>query len=295
MRVKMIYKCSHPFVVALAYSLSYIGVGNAGIGEKKTTEEQKIAGNEVSSEVQKIAECIKLKQEPYPKIPDEMWNEVGELMVQVLKDGHRPDFGMGHYSNIVDKIGPRDWWNRIQGQRRYAWEESNVAGGGVGNIIQSGDTFYSGAFFVKAEEVHTDPDGKLHNPKGPSIRIGSLKMYHLEGVRISAKIVEFPEHLTLADVETQNNAEIRRIIIKQMTTEKYLTLAGAEVLHMDAHKFNGTRCLYGSKHGKFMQCVCPSTGRVYWLDAPEDCNTCEEVDQFLTSGVWIKGKQLGRT
>jgi hypothetical protein len=278
--------------MALAYDLTHARPAeDPKAGD--VSEEQKIAGNEVAVEIRKITECITMKREPYPKVPDEMWTEVGELIIRVLNDGRRPDLGIGAYDNRISGDA-RGLWNKIQGQRRYAWEENNVANF-YPVLIQSGKTFSCGSFYIEADEVHTDADGKLHCEKGPSIRIGSMKMYHLEGVRVSAKIIEFPEHLQVADVERESNAEIRRIIIKQMGHERYLLNSGAKVLHMDAHKFNGTRCLYGAKHGKFMQCVCPSTGRVYWLDVPPEIETCEKADEFLVSGVWQKGRQVGRT
>lgn len=300
----VIVKCNHPMsalVACISANITAFSMGweRTGLG---TVAQINTVGNEVKVAIQSYIVGIRAKLSG--GISDEVWRDCKRVLVEAVNKGMRYDLGQGPWPGDMRKDVEKVW-DKINVGYRRAVEESqiNVIDGISHNWYQKdGDlkNIYIGSedfiFQIECDEVHMDADKKLHNLKGPSMRFCGFKTYHVEGVRVTAKIVEFPEHLDEFDIEECKNNEVRRIIIKQMGMEKYLEVGKAKILDIDSHKFNFTRCLYTSKYGTFMQCVCPSTGRVYWLYVPDTCATCEQADEFLRSGLWLKnGKQIGRT
>lgn len=299
----VVIKCAHPMSALCACIFANITAFTHGW---KKTEMQyegqlNVTGNEVAETIKSYIVGIRLKMSP---ITDEIWRDCRSVLFEAVGKGMRYDLGQGVWNGDMRK-DVAVIWEKINPALRKAIEESQI--NAIDSIMhhwyqKDGDMkhLYIGSpdfiFSIECDEIHMDSDKKLHNLKGPSMRFCGFRSYHIEGVRVTAKIVEFPEHLDANDIEDCKNNEVRRIIIKQMGMEKYLEVGKAKILDIDSHKFNFTRCLYASKYGTFMQCVCPSTGRVYWLYVPDDCNTCEKADTFLRSGLWIKtGQQVGRT
>lgn len=76
----------------------------------------------------------------------------------------------------------------------------------------------------------------LHNADGPAITFrDGYKVYSLNGVTISPKLLEKPESITLEEIAAQNNVELRRIMIQQYGVERYTTDSGAKVIDSDEY------------------------------------------------------------
>jgi hypothetical protein len=311
----MVFECVCPISMAIAAHLWSITNKNKGqshydgdicIGDEANIKSA-IGGDE-SREIQvKIGEFLGELVHSKTTISDVAWKNTGAVIVDMLDKGAQIDIGDGGSWIRAGMKAPEAWARAERALKDAIYmSQAGMMSASIGSSIsydrQMGIFFIETAtniiFKCKPTEIYHDEQGRLHNEKGPSILFPGMKMYHLEGVRLSAKIIEFPHLLTAEDAKKELNAEVRRFIIKQMGYEKYLTQSGAKILDFDSDRHNGTRCLYESDEGHFMQCVCPSTGRIYWLFAPETCRKCEEVDEFLRSGLWIKGKQavqVGRT
>ena len=72
---------------------------------------------------------------------------------------------------------------------------------------------------------------RLHNGSGPAVSWGDgWGVYSIHGVRVTQQIVEAPETLTVHQIEHEQNAEVRRIMIDRYGPKKYLTDSGASVV-----------------------------------------------------------------
>ncbi len=101
------------------------------------------------------------------------------------------------------------------------------------------------------------------------------------GVRVDARIAFFPEQITAEEVLAEPNAELRRVMIERMGFEKFLKVAGAEVLHEDRDA-GGPRQLLrvplaGDEPLVVVSVRCPSTARHYLIRVPPAMKSCHQA------------------
>ena len=100
-----------------------------------------------------------------------------------------------------------------------------------------------------------DGDGALHSDMGPAVRFrDGEELQAVHGVAVPDHIFERPESITIEDIDSQGNAEVRRVMIDRMGTQRYLELAGARKVHEDEA---GVLWRRGSTTERYM----PSRGR----------------------------------
>jgi hypothetical protein len=89
----------------------------------------------------------------------------------------------------------------------------------------------------RPEQVSWEPGRmpeRLHAENGPALRYrDGWSVYALRGVRVPGEIIEKPETLTPARIDTEANAEVRRVLIERYGLARYVVDSGAEVLHQD--------------------------------------------------------------
>jgi len=99
----------------------------------------------------------------------------------------------------------------------------------------TGDTL----FWVAQPSVHTEHvEGsgrgrRLHNENGPALRSDIENIYFWHGVMVPAFVVTNPEWITVNHIETESNAEVRRVMIERYGQTRYLLDSGAELVHQD--------------------------------------------------------------
>jgi len=125
---------------------------------------------------------------------------------------------------------------------------------------------------------HLDENGRLHNPSGPAVEFYDYepkKWYFLHGLEVPEKLIERPEELTKADFINENNAEIRRIMVEHVGSDKFSEIQDLEKI--STGELNGQKVeLLRSKESddlasskiQFVRVTCNSTGRVYNLGVP---------------------------
>jgi len=121
-------------------------------------------------------------------------------------------------------------------ERGIAYEET----------IQSACWWYAHTDFVMVCErpsiISTelvDPDHnrgweshRLHNDTGPAVGFGDgWGVYAIHGTRVPAHVVERPETITVAEIDAETNAEVRRVMIDRYGPARYVQDSGAEVVH----------------------------------------------------------------
>jgi hypothetical protein len=86
----------------------------------------------------------------------------------------------------------------------------------------------------RPSEIHQDDRLRLHNDSGPAIAYrDGWKIYCVHGVRIDDWIIEHPERMTPAQIDSEKNVEVRRVMIDKFGKERYLREAGAVLIHED--------------------------------------------------------------
>jgi len=89
---------------------------------------------------------------------------------------------------------------------------------------------------VSERPTHIDRDerGRLHSESRPAIQWPDgwgLYMWH--GVRVPARLIEHPETITVAEIEAEQNAEIRRCMVARYGAGRYLLDSGAKEVSRD--------------------------------------------------------------
>jgi hypothetical protein len=100
-------------------------------------------------------------------------------------------------------------------------------------------------------------------------------------VPIDYRIAFQPESITVEEILTQSNSELRRVLLERVGLERFMTEADAHVLDVDRDAGGERRLLRVPVKGdEDLVCVlvhCPSTGRRYLLRVPPTMKTCREA------------------
>ena len=75
--------------------------------------------------------------------------------------------------------------------------------------------------------IKLDATGGLHAEDGPALAYrDGFSIHALHGVRVERWMIDRPGRITVADVESQTNAEVRRALVERMGHQRYLRLSG---------------------------------------------------------------------
>lgn len=155
------------------------------------------------------------------------------------------------------------------------------------------------AVFVshKPTYLFTDDAGELHCESGPAFRYDPLpnpkyaqfndafEGYYWHGFNISAWIITNPEKITVENIQSEDNAEVKRIMLERFGTGRFITEAGGVLLEEEQHEQDGHSQLWKDKLGNVMlHCGDPSTSRMYWLTLPPTVTSIKEAYAFLNGG-----------
>ena len=91
-------------------------------------------------------------------------------------------------------------------------------------------------YWVSKPKVHVDRSNgrrQLHNEKYAALESDVENLYFWHGVLVPAFVVVKPEWITVKHIETETNAEVRRVMIERYGQAKYLIDSGAKELHRD--------------------------------------------------------------
>jgi hypothetical protein len=76
--------------------------------------------------------------------------------------------------------------------------------------------------------VHGDVRDRLHDASGPALRYpDGWSVWAWRGVEVPRAIIEQPDSITLASIDSEPDVQIRRCMIEIMTPERYVALGGA--------------------------------------------------------------------
>ena len=82
--------------------------------------------------------------------------------------------------------------------------------------------------------INRDQNGRLHSAIGRAFEArDGWGFYCWHGVRVPAQLIEHPESITLENINSEKNAEIKRIMLERYGLERYITDSGMRVAHED--------------------------------------------------------------
>ncbi|MDV6373418.1 DUF6745 domain-containing protein [Deinococcus arenicola] len=114
---------------------------------------------------------------------------------------------------------------------------------------------------------------------------GSVPALRWRGVRVDERLAFAPETISGAEILTQPNAEVRRVMMERIGSERFLAEVGATVLDRDTDA-GGERTLVRvdlpDDEPFVAVCVgCPSTGRRYTLRVPPTITRAQAASAWL--------------
>jgi hypothetical protein len=87
----------------------------------------------------------------------------------------------------------------------------------------------------RPERLTVDAQNRPHCDDGPFCRWGDgTALYSSHGVRVPRYVAERPELITVARIEAETNAEVRRVMIDRFGTARFIRESGAKPVHADA-------------------------------------------------------------
>lgn len=131
-----------------------------------------------------------------------------------------------------------------------------------------------------------DDQGNLHSDTGFAVQYGDgwgLHAWH--GLVVDRRLIEAPETITLDEIRTERNAEVRRVMRTRYGEGRYLRETGARLVDADyegAKKGAAPRALLEDHEGqRFLVGTDGSTGRVYHMLCPREAQTCRQAHEVL--------------
>ena len=147
---------------------------------------------------------------------------------------------------VRDQVYSWRWWYGF-GQFEAGWisyfKSMQMIGIDCSRIIPQMDLckeagfcvlFWEWAFICERPEIFSDESNRLHCENGPAVLYpDGFSVYAIHGVRVPAWIIEQPNNITVAKIENESNAEIRRVMVEKYGQERYLIDSKAAIVHED--------------------------------------------------------------
>jgi hypothetical protein len=106
-------------------------------------------------------------------------------------------------------------------------------------------------------------------------------VHAINGTRVPDFVVERPDTITVAHIDGQENAEVRRVMIDRYGVSRYLQDVGATVVDMDS-SHGLPRALMKTKQGDaYLYGSDNSTGRVYAMPVSVEATTCRQAHEGI--------------
>lgn len=88
-------------------------------------------------------------------------------------------------------------------------------------------------YWIPLPEIHTDIQNRPHHDKQCAFKSLDLTEYFWHGTLVDEYVIKNPSEITVKDIETEVNTEVRRVKIERYGQDKYLKDSGAQLIHND--------------------------------------------------------------
>ena len=86
----------------------------------------------------------------------------------------------------------------------------------------------------RPSNVSVDGEGRLHDERGPALGYrDGWGVWSIHGVRVTPKIVEHPESLTVQEIRDEPNVEVRRVMLERFGADRFMAESNAELIGED--------------------------------------------------------------
>lgn len=87
----------------------------------------------------------------------------------------------------------------------------------------------------KPIQYSADEGDRLHSELGPALAFSDgMKGYFWHGVPVDARLILDPGSITIEEIESTRNIELRRVLVERFGPSRYLQECGAEEIHRDS-------------------------------------------------------------
>jgi len=140
---------------------------------------------------------------------------------------------------------------------------------------------------------------RMHSADSPAIAWSDgVELYFWHGVEVPRKYIMEKDSITREDIMGETNAERRRALYEILGAERWAELLGVECIDEDIDDQGRMMRLHrthepdpiAEEYLYFLECVCPSTGRVYFLSVPP---TLDPVNVW-SAKAWLFNEQAIR-
>lgn len=94
------------------------------------------------------------------------------------------------------------------------------------------DTYFGDEVFMASEKplaIYLDANNDLHNDDGPAIVYSDgVGSYNWHGTQVKKRIILDPASITVSEIQAEDNAEMRRILIERYGMDRYIHDSGAQ-------------------------------------------------------------------
>lgn len=218
------------------------------------------------------------------------------------------DVFSGALSGVLGAV----WWRYCGGQFWVSWQAYTSFFRDVCHLELEGDAWERDRAYADAQTsaswwwafkefvivcnrpraINLDDRGRLHSENGRAIEFrDEWGVYAIHGVRIPddrSYIVTDPKRIKVEEINKEQNAELRRIMIERYGWHKFLDDSKADVVQMDVDMDGIARALMHTENHTVLVCCCTSTGRVFSMEVPPATKTCEEAANYLKGDEKMK-------
>lgn len=130
--------------------------------------------------------------------------------------------------------------------------------------------------------LHRDNLGRLHHGDGPALHYpDGWGLYAWRGMPIPPDVAARLPHLTIADIQGEENAEVRRVMLEYFGFERYLRDSGATKVHADESGVLWRVVIPGDEPLTMVEVINSTpepdgTRRTYFLRVPPRTSTAKE-------------------
>ena len=187
---------------------------------------------------------------------DSLWDSLGDSLVDSLVDSLRDSLRASLWDSLVaslwDSLG-LEWWGQHESYWivfylfcrdilgvKYVAKRSHQLDMWR-DIAQSCCWWWCYENYVVISERPivcrmTEQEGRLHCEDGPALAFADgYSLFRWHGVAVPEELICHPETISVARIDGETNAEVRRVMLERYGESRYLADSGAMPVHTDGY------------------------------------------------------------
>lgn len=126
--------------------------------------------------------------------------------------------------------------------------------------------------------ISQDAEGRLHAESGPALAYSDgTEVYAWHDVNVPKDVILNPKGITTAQIDGEQNAEIRRVMIERYGQERYIKDSDLKPVQEDEAGMLFRKELPGDEPLVMVRVIDTTTGKPYFLRVPPEMTTAKEA------------------